>query len=66
MCDFPAKQLLEQRRRISERASHMQDDTLISACAEFVLRCDQLRLLHEQITECECWYDALRESKVIA
>lgn len=62
-CDFPAGALLQERRAIAESAANSDDDQYVQNCAEFVLRCDQLRLLHQELTGCNCWQQALAEAR---
>jgi hypothetical protein len=59
-CEFPAKQLLKMRREAALSADKIGEDRLIRETMEFVLAIDQLRLAHEALTGCQCWYS--RES----
>lgn len=60
MCDFPSKELKAERRRIANLADEEVDHARVELCAQFLLRCDQLRLLHEEITGCPCWHKEAR------
>lgn len=66
-CSFPAAQLLEYRRELSRLANHMHPDSceLRDAMAS-CLAIDNLRILHEGITDCQCWYEALKGKAVAA
>lgn len=60
LCSFPAAQLLKYRRELSILAEGMDPESqqlhdAMGSC----LAIDQLRILHEGITGCQCWYEAI-------
>lgn len=60
-CNFPAKELLRMRRQLVAQADCSTDDAFVRQVAEFVKGTDDLRLVHLEMTECNCWAQALRE-----
>lgn len=62
-CDFPATQLIELRREISERADKSNDPYFVRSCCNFVLAVDLLRLAHEDVDGCQCWLEAVEMLK---
>jgi hypothetical protein len=65
-CSFPATQLLEYRRELVKMADRLDPESqeLRDAMAS-ALAIDQLRILHEGITNCQCWYLALAETAAL-
>ncbi len=61
MCEFPAKELIRMRRQVSASADKSNDPAFVHKCCEFVRGTDELRLAHEDLTGCGCWYAALKE-----
>jgi hypothetical protein len=59
-CNFPSAQLLEYRRELVKVADRLnpQSQELMDIMAS-ALAIDQLRILHEGITGCQCWYEAM-------
>lgn len=53
-CKFPAKQLAQYR---AYALTCSKENPTVAA--EIVLRIDQLRLAHEDLDGCRCWYDAI-------
>jgi hypothetical protein len=62
-CNFPAKELLAERKRIAALADTSDDPGFVDRCAKYVVATDQLRILHEEATLCNCWYDAVRATE---
>lgn len=62
MCNFPAKELLAERKRIAALADTSDDPGFVSRASQFVLATDQLRMFHEDVTGCCCWYQAVRDT----
>jgi hypothetical protein len=60
MCGFPAAELIRMRRQVADRANESQDPAFVSNCAGFVKGVDDLRLAHEDVDGCRCWYEALK------
>ena len=58
MCDFPAVVLKEARRKAAEDADKSADETFVRSACGFILAVDRLRLAHEELTGCKCWYEA--------
>jgi hypothetical protein len=60
-CGFPSKALLRERDRVvkemDERYINWQ---FVVKCARFILSVDRLRREHEELANCQCWYEALR------
>ena len=66
MCDFPARQLVAEMKRVAHEADESNSHaTVLYACA-FVKAVNDLRFAHEDLDECQCWYKALREHNHIA
>jgi hypothetical protein len=61
MCDFPAKALLMERRRVAQEADKTSDPGKVRLACEFVSAVDDARLAHEELTGCNCWQRALME-----
>lgn len=61
MCDFPAKELIRMRRQVATQADKSADPAFVRKCCEFVKDTDELRLAHEDLTGCGCWYQAEKE-----
>lgn len=57
-CDFPAEQLKKMRRELAERADKSSDQGFVSNCCNFIMAVDRLRLAHEDVDGCQCWYAA--------
>lgn len=62
LCDFPAAQLLIYRRNLAHRADTMVDGPELRDAMASCLAIDHLRILHEGITGCQCWYEAIAEA----
>jgi hypothetical protein len=60
MCDFPAAQLLAYQRRLARECDTTDDPGLIRARMEAALHVQQLRLAHEDVDGCKCWYAAVK------
>lgn len=66
-CEFPSAQLLEYRREIVRVADQLTSDSPeLRDILASALAIDQLRILHEGITGCQCWYKALAAAAVAA
>lgn len=65
MCDFPAKQLIAEQRRICAEADKTDDPARVSDAADYVRLTNMLRLRHEDLTECRCWYSAVQEANSV-
>jgi len=65
MCDFPAETLLRARRQICAQADNSRDPQVIQLAAQFVKGLDDMRLAHEELSGCGCWYSALRSDRLI-
>lgn len=63
MCTFPATELLAERRRIAALADTSDDPGFVDRAAKYVQATDQLRMLHEEVTLCPCWYSAVRATE---
>ncbi len=66
MCDFPAKVLLKIRRDVAVSADRTQDMETIRSQAAFVMAVDQLRIAHEELTNCRCWYEEIERQRSAA
>lgn len=65
-CDFPAAQLLEYRRTLVKLADTLPSDSQeLRDCMASALAIDHLRILHEGITQCQCWYQAVAERAAV-
>lgn len=58
-CYFPAIPLLGEMRRIAREADSSHDPAQIAYAACYVRATNDLRLAHEDITGCDCWYRAI-------
>lgn len=61
VCQFPAKQLLLEQRRVCAEADRSKDLGKIRAAAEYVRKTHSLRLQHEDMTGCQCWIKTVLE-----
>lgn len=61
-CTFPSKELVAESRRMGKLADSTNELQVSVNCAEFCQRVMQLRILHEEITGCGCWYRAVNEA----
>lgn len=61
MCEFPASLLLKQSRQAADIADASDDPAKITYAAGFIKAVQDLRLYHEDLTGCTCWYDAVRQ-----
>ena len=61
MCDFPAKKLLDEQRRVCREADESHDMAKIHRAAQYVQGTYRLRICHEELTGCKCWYEAVEE-----
>ena len=59
-CDFPVAALKELRSQAAADADQSDDETFVRTACAFVLAVDRLRLAHEDLTGCKCWYEALK------
>ena len=59
-CTFPSAQLKELRSQAAADADQSDDETFVRTACAFVLAVDRLRLAHEDLTSCRCWYEALK------
>ena len=59
MCDFPSKALLASKRAATHKADVTDDPETVRNAAQFAMTVNQLRLLHEDLTDCRCWYEAV-------
>lgn len=64
-CNFPARELLRMRRQLARQADKSNDPVFVRNVMEFVKACDDLRLAHVELTDCGCWYDAVREAEAV-
>lgn len=62
MCEFPAATLLKMKREVCDAADRSTNDTDVIHAANFSICVDNLRLAHEEMTGCLCWFDAVRNS----
>lgn len=60
MCNFPALLLISEMRKIAREADKTNDPARILYAAAYVKATNDLRLAHEDLSECQCWYDALK------
>lgn len=60
MCDFPAAMLYSQMRRVAHEADESHDPAKILYAAAYIKATNDLRLAHEDLTECQCWYEAIK------
>lgn len=58
-CSFPAIILLAEMRRVAREADSSRDSAQIAYAACYVKATNDLRLAHEDITGCDCWYRAI-------
>ena len=61
MCNFPARELLAEQRRVCREADASHDMKQIRTAAAYVQETMRLRLAHEELTGCECWLEARKE-----
>jgi hypothetical protein len=61
MCEFPAAELAAYSRRLAREADQIPEERVgdIRLRTQAVLAIQQLRLAHEDIDECLCWYRAI-------
>jgi hypothetical protein len=60
MCDFPAAQYLESVRtlmRYADKYHEYPEEYLM-----VVIQITRLRLRHQQLTNCKCWYKAVEDA----
>ena len=62
MCDFPSETLLKMRRDVAVSADMQTDPAAVRAAMEFVSAVDRLRLAHEDLTGCPCWYSQVNRA----
>ena len=62
-CEFPAALLRAEKRKMARLADETNDPEQMQRCCQFCMRVDQLRLSHEEITGCGCWYKAYEMSR---
>jgi hypothetical protein len=62
-CTFHASRWLAVRREIAKLADESKDNSLIAECAKMCLAIENMRLDHEEVTLCKCWYMAIAEAK---
>ena len=55
------KQLIQFQRQVCANADKTRDMARIRQAAEFVRATNALRLAHEDLTRCPCWYEAVAE-----
>lgn len=55
-CSFPAKALLDMRRRAAEEADASTDQQKLIELCEYIKTIEQLRIQHEELSGCRCWY----------
>ena len=65
MCNFPASELVRLRRQVAEQADLSADPAFVENSAAFVLGVDRLRIAHEELTDCNCWYKAVTDASKI-
>jgi len=64
-CSFPAEQLLKYRRELVKTADRLPPESQeLRDVMASALSIDHLRILHECITGCQCWYDAITEREL--
>jgi hypothetical protein len=59
MCEFQAEVLLKMKREAGRVADSARDQERATDAMRFCMQVDQLRLAHEDLTGCECWYAAV-------
>jgi hypothetical protein len=62
MCEFPSKALLKLSRHVAKQADASDDPGVLRSACEFIRTVQELRLLHEDLTQCQCWYEAVKEA----
>jgi len=62
MCDFPAAELLRMRRQVAISADASNDTTFVRNAMQFAKGVDDVRLAHEDLTGCQCWYEAVKKA----
>jgi hypothetical protein len=62
-CEFPSKQLHAERWKAIHIASSTRDHEVVDRAMKVVLAIDNLRLAHEDLTDCQCWYSAVKEAE---
>lgn len=62
MCDFPSSQLLAEMRRVARAADDSRDQAQIGYAANYARLTGELRMAHEDVTGCQCWYEAVEHA----
>jgi hypothetical protein len=58
-CLLPSQTLVLIRRQAAKDADTAAKRERRAAFAKFVLLVERLRIVHEELTGCQCWYDAV-------
>lgn len=66
MCQFPALALVREMRRVCALADLADDPKRIQDAAEYVRLTNMLRLHHEDLTDCHCWFHAVQQANAEA
>jgi len=66
MCTFPAKELLESLHDALSYAVDSNEPAKMTYAMGFIKAIDDVRMFHEDLTGCECWYQAIEELKVVS
>lgn len=65
MCNFPAKELLRMRRQVASQADKSNDPHFVETAGRFLMGIDRLRMDHEELSGCGCWYEAVRNTEQV-
>ncbi|AXC09637.1 hypothetical protein ACPOL_0252 [Acidisarcina polymorpha] len=70
-CPFPAVQLRQYRAELIREVTHIEEfhldaDRRRRPYPDALLALDRLRLAHEEISECGCWYAPVKAAKEAA
>jgi len=62
MCEFPSALLLRLTHEAAALADASNDPAKITYAAGFIKAVSDLRLWHEDLTGCTCWYETIKQS----
>jgi hypothetical protein len=64
MCDFPAKVLLGLMHQVAKDLDASNNPAQLTYAAGYLKATGDLRLFHEDLTGCQCWYEAVDEDRI--
>lgn len=62
MCNFPSRQLLAEMHKAASLADKSDDPAMLTYACGFIKAAGDLRMAHEDLTGCGCWYEAVAEA----